>query len=237
MQIEKIGTVYSCFKEKFGTPRQGSVVEHSRGYIEIDKKWEPQQSLKGLEAFSHIWVLFYFHSNTNLSFKPVIRPPRLEKERLGLFATRSPLRPNPIGLSLVKLDRIEGVKVYISGLDIIEGTPVLDIKPYIHSYDSVENSRDGWLEQLRSDKLEVEFSKEAEEVIQRHPYPNLRQTLCEILCNDIRNRSDKRPQNSEKHLGFYFADLNVIFQVHQQSVLVTKIELATNFTRSNCQPD
>ncbi len=224
MKLEKIGIVHSCFKVKFGTPRQGSLALHSRGYIEIEKRWEASKSLQGLEEFSHLWVLFWFHGNTNLTYKPVVRPPRLPASRVGAFASRSPLRPNPIGLSLVKLDRIEGSRVYISSLDLIEGTPVLDIKPYIHEYDSVEDSKCGWVENLSPQKLQVEFTDEAIQQIQSHPYPNLKQTIIDILSSDIRNRNDRSERNTGKILGFYFSDLNILFQTTEGKVRVLKIE-------------
>src|SRR5476649_1096589 len=126
MKIEKIGTVHSCFKVKFGTPRQSQIAPFATAFIEIDKKWEPSKCLKGLEEFSHAWVLFWFHENSNLEYKAIVRPPRLGRKGVGALATRSPLRPNPVGLSLVKIDRVEGNRIYISGLDFIEGTPVLD---------------------------------------------------------------------------------------------------------------
>lgn len=224
MKIEEIGKVFSCFKAKFGTPRQSSLVRFSNGYIEIHKKWEPAKCLKGLEEFSHIWVLFWFHGNTNLEYKPVVRPPRLDGKGVGALATRSPLRPNPIGLSLVKLDRVEKNRVYISGLDIIEGTPVLDIKPYIHFYDSTSGSKAGWVEEVGEQALEVEFSEQALQELEALQSPNLRQNIEDILKSDIRNRSDKRNKNPKKHLGFYFEDLNVVFHSSDTKVQVLRIE-------------
>jgi tRNA-Thr(GGU) m(6)t(6)A37 methyltransferase TsaA len=227
MNLEILGTVHSCFKEKFGTPRQGSLVPHSFGYIEIHKKWEPDKCLKGLEEFSHAWVLFWFHKNTNLAYRPIISPPRLPaSQRIGALASRSPLRPNPIGLSLVKIEKVKGSRLYISGLDLIEGTPVLDIKPYIHDYDSVPESHSGWTQKVAETKIPVSFTPKALEQIAKHPNVHLQESIAHILGSDIRNRSDKRAKNSEKVFGFFFDDLNVVFQVNSDDLQVLYIEKA-----------
>lgn len=224
MKIEKIGIVHSCFKAKFGTPRQSQIAKDSTAYIEIDKKWEPSKCLKGLEEFSHAWVLFYFHDNKNLEYKAVVRPPRLGRKGVGALATRSPLRPNPIGLSLVRIDKVEKNRVYISGVDIIEGSPVLDIKPYIREYDSVPHSRSGWLEALRSEKMDVYFTEEAMSQINKLDYPNLKKTIRDILQSDIRNRNDKHLKNEGKSLGFYYEDLNVVFACFGNKAKVLRVE-------------
>ncbi len=224
MKLEKLGIVHSCFKVKFGTPRQGQLARASRGYIEIEKRWEPLKSLKGLEEFSHAWVLFWFHANNNSLYRPVIRPPRLTAKRVGALASRSPLRPNPIGLSLVKIDKVEGARVYISGIDIIDKTPVLDIKPYIHSYDSVAESNSAWVESLNESQLEVEFTEQALEQIKAHSNRDLQQVISDILSSDIRNRNDKRIKNEAKNLGFYFEDLNIVFRVVGRKATVLYIE-------------
>lgn len=227
MNLEKIGTVHSCFKVKFGTPRQSQIAKLCSGFIEMDKKWEPLKSLKGLEAFSHAWVLFWFHDNNNFIYRPVVHPPRLGRKGMGAFATRSPLRPNPIGLSLVKIDRVIKERIYISGIDIIEGTPVLDIKPYINAYDSVPDSKSGWLEDLKTEDLEVKFSQEAlQDLASFTHHQNLQQNIRDILSSDIRNRNDKQTKNIGKALGFYFEDLNIIFVCSGQHVEVIKVEKA-----------
>lgn len=224
MQLEIIGTVHSCFKEKFGTPRQGALAKASQGYIELSKIWKPEQCLKGLEGFSHIWVVFAFHENSNLSYRPIIHPPRHPSLKVGCLASRSPLRPNPIGLSLVKLDRIESPRLYVSGLDMIDGTPVLDIKPYIHAYDSVENSLGGWTQELSDLPSPIEFSEEAMTQIQAHANPQLKSLISDILSSDIRNKNDKNPKNYGKRLGFYYDDLNIVFEVHPSSTKVLRVE-------------
>ncbi|XP_022455958.1 tRNA (adenine(37)-N6)-methyltransferase isoform X1 [Delphinapterus leucas] len=138
---EPIGYLESCFSAKNGTPRQPSICSHSRACLRIRKSIfnNPEHSLMGLEQFSHVWILFVFHKNGHLSCKAKVQPPRLNGVKTGVFSTRSPHRPNAIGLTLAKLEKVEGGAIYLSGIDMIHGTPVLDIKPYIADYDSPQN--------------------------------------------------------------------------------------------------
>ncbi|XP_013389904.1 tRNA (adenine(37)-N6)-methyltransferase [Lingula anatina] len=135
--MNPIGFISSPFKQKNGTPRQPSICAQSKGSLTILKSVfpNPEHALDGLEAFSHIWVMFLFHMNNNKYTKAKVRPPRLNGVKVGVFSTRSPYRPNPIGLTLAKIEKIEGATIYISGIDMLDGTPVLDIKPYIYDYD------------------------------------------------------------------------------------------------------
>ncbi|XP_004645289.2 tRNA (adenine(37)-N6)-methyltransferase isoform X2 [Octodon degus] len=138
---EPIGYLDSCFSVKNGTPRQPSICSYSRASLRIRKSIfnNPEHSLMGLEHFSHVWILFVFHKNGHLSYKAKVQPPRLNGAKTGVFSTRSPHRPNAIGLTLAKLEKVEGGVIYLSGIDMIHGTPVLDIKPYIADYDSPQN--------------------------------------------------------------------------------------------------
>lgn len=224
MKAEEIGLVHSCFKAKFGTPRQSQVAKSTKAYIQIHKKWEPLKSLKGLEGFSHAWVLFYFHENKNSLYRPIVRPPRLGRKGVGVFATRSPVRPNPIGLSLVAIEKVEGDKVYISGVDIIDGTPVLDIKPYIHEYDSVRKSLNGWLSSVEEVVYKVEFTTQALKDLETLKKSYLKQSLSEILKHDVRSRNDKSLKNEGRNLGFFYEDLNVHFRYEEDLVTVLSVE-------------
>lgn len=138
-----IGYIESCFMAKNGTPRQPSVCSFSRACLKIHKSVfnNPEHSVIGLDQFSHVWILFVFHQNGRLSCKAKVQPPRLNGAKTGVFSTRSPHRPNAIGLTLAKLEKVEGGTIYLSGIDMIQGTPVLDIKPYIADYDSPRNTR------------------------------------------------------------------------------------------------
>lgn len=161
MQISAIGYIQSCFQDKFGTPRQPGLVPNSRAWIRFEKTWQPEISLQGLEAYSHLWVIFHFHQNGNERFHAKVHPPRMNGESIGVFATRSPHRPNPIGLSLVKIESIKDGVLEISGIDLVDGTPVLDIKPYLPSVESIPDAKAGWTGQAKNDRATVEWSEEA----------------------------------------------------------------------------
>lgn len=140
-----IGIVHSCFKEKFGIPRQPGLAPLSTATIELLPPYDDVDALDGLEGSSHLWVQFVFHANSRNDWKPKVKPPRLGGNKtLGVFATRSPTRPAPIGLSVVKLESIEArdgkVLIHLSGIDLLDGTPVLDIKPYIPYVDAIADA-------------------------------------------------------------------------------------------------
>ncbi len=157
LTLHPIGIVESCYLDKFGTPRQPGLVPSSFARIKIAAEWQPADSLQGLEAFSHIWIVFHFHQNQVSHFHAKVHPPRMGGDKIGLFATRSPHRPNPIGLSLVKLERIEAPYVYVSGIDIVDGTPVIDIKPYIGYVESIPDAVSGWVQEKVDLAIEVKF--------------------------------------------------------------------------------
>ncbi len=162
--LTPIGTVRSCFRERFGIPRQSGLIPEARGLIELEQDVEPGASLTGLEGFSHIWLITHFHHPKAASFQAKVRPPRLGGDcRMGLFATRSPHRPCPLGLSLVKLEAIEQPnRLHVSGIDILDGTPVMDIKPYLSYADSVLDANSGWTENLHEkETLFVDFTPAA----------------------------------------------------------------------------
>jgi tRNA-Thr(GGU) m(6)t(6)A37 methyltransferase TsaA len=141
-------------------PRQG-VFSDAGGYIELVKGENYEQALKDLDGFNYIWVIFVFHHNS--TWKPVTNPPYSDGNgKKGVFATRSPYRPNPIGMSCVKIDRIDGNRIYIEAADILNNTPVLDIKPYISDYDSFPEASRGWLDNIVKDNYSIKYSLEAE---------------------------------------------------------------------------
>ncbi|XP_036829331.1 tRNA (adenine(37)-N6)-methyltransferase-like [Oncorhynchus mykiss] len=138
IQTVPIGYISSCFSVKNGTPRQPTICGPSRATLQIQQSVfnNPEHSLVGLDNYSHVWVIFLFHKNGHLSYKAKVKPPRLNGQRVGVYSTRSPHRPNALGLTLAKLDRVTGDTLHLSEIDMIAGTPVLDIKPYISDYDS-----------------------------------------------------------------------------------------------------
>lgn len=177
MNIDKIsftpiGVVESCFRDRFGTPRQSDLIPAANAKIKIYAKFQPEFSLQGLEGFSHIWVMFVFHKNTNVKFSAKVHPPRMDGQTIGLFATRSPHRPNPIGLSLVKLESVGPDYLEISGHDIVDGSPVLDIKPYLSLIEAKPTASQGWTEDRTKGPIEVRWSKRALEC------------LAEFACDD-----------------------------------------------------
>lgn len=136
--LKVIGYMRSPFLYKNGTPRQPGICHQVKGTITIDKKIfnNPEHSLEGLEKFSHIWIFFIFHKNNNEHFKAKVKPPRLDGAKTGVFSTRSPYRPNNIGLTLAKIESVKGDTVTVSGIDILDGTPIIDLKPFIPQYDN-----------------------------------------------------------------------------------------------------
>ena len=144
MNLDPIGFYHSTQRYRFETPRQ-SVFIHNSGVIELQPNRNFETALEDLEGFDRIWVIFQFHLNNN--WRPKVRPPVApEKERIGVFATRSPHRPNPIGMSCVQLEKVEGLKIFVRDCDLLDESPVFDIKPYIPAADSFPESRTGWLE-------------------------------------------------------------------------------------------
>lgn len=169
MQFDPIGVVHSCFDEKFGIPRQPGLVPEARATIEILPPFDRDEAFRGLESFSHIWVLFHFHANKGYVWKPTVRPPRLGgNQRVGVFASRSGFRPNPLGMSVVCLEGIERSRgkllVAVSGIDLMDGTPVLDIKPYLPWADSLPDAAGGYAPEKPDSLLSIEFAPQAREV-------------------------------------------------------------------------
>lgn len=163
MNLQIIGHVRSDFPKKFGIPRQSGLVEELKSVVVFEPEFRVPEAFRGLEGYSRIWILWQFSLALREKWSPTVRPPRLGgNERVGVFASRSPFRPNPIGLSAVKLERIEpdtpeGPVLHIAGADIMDGTPVLDIKPYLPYADAYPDEKGGFAFQQREGVLEVEF--------------------------------------------------------------------------------
>ena len=183
LSYKPIGVIHSCYKQKLATPRQSGLTPSSQAYIELSPWVQPEVSLQGLDSFSHIWVLFDFHLNEQKNFQAKATPPRLSGDRTGLFSTRSPHRPNPIGLSLLELKKIEGNKVFVSNIDMVDKTPVLDIKPYIVDYESRPQATRGWLP--KEEFLEVQFSTPVDEPLKT------------LIIDTLKNNPGPLPKKSE----------------------------------------
>lgn len=192
LKFEEIGYIDSCFKEKFGIPRQPGLVKEAKATLHLLPPYSQPEAVKGLDAYSHIWVQFIFHKSIPKLFKATVRPPKMGgNKRLGVFATRSNFRPNPIGLSVVKLEKIEIVNnqavLHLKGGDFLDGTPVIDIKPYLPYSDIIEEASDGY-GCIETPQVEVTFSEQAtsEIVDAQQSYPNIREFIVELLKNDPR---------------------------------------------------
>ncbi len=220
--FEPIGHVESCFKERFGTPRQPGMVPLARARLIIRREF--LGALEGLESFSHLWVVFVFHQNTNKSVKLKIHPPRLQGEKIGVFASRSPHRPNPIGLSVVKILKIDANEITVGGVDFIDGTPILDIKPYLVSFDSLPEASQGWLGSRPIEKMPVAFSDESllkiksySQKSKYHSENELKELIQQTLELDPRPNFYKgSPANPDPYMdqyGFCLEDFNVVFKM------------------------
>lgn len=213
-QFEAIGHVRTPFHDKFGIPRQPGLASQAKGVIKINPDPDLKTALRSLEQFSHLWIVFVFHEHGGKKWKPSIRPPRLGgATKVGVLASRSPHRPNPIGLSAVILEKVDfdaegGPEIHVGGVDLLDGTPVLDIKPYIPYADSIPDANAGWASAPIA-KLPVKFSDEAEAEIKRRD-PNgsksLRALIIEVLEIDPRPAFQKRqmPPNDPKVWGSRF---------------------------------
>lgn len=219
-EFEPIGVIETPFKERFGTPRQPSLVPSSWGVLRLRRDLNLYGSLEGLEGFSHAWLVFVFHENQNKMVRAKIHPPRLEGEKIGLFATRTPHRPNPIGLSAVKIERVETDTIYFSGVDLVDGTPILDLKPYLPSSDCLPQAAAGWTSSRAERKVTVNFSENAlrdlaARVSDRSTrYRSAIQELLELDPRPVFYRGTAENPNPYTDLyGFRFDDLNVVYRM------------------------
>jgi tRNA-Thr(GGU) m(6)t(6)A37 methyltransferase TsaA len=188
--MNPIGYMESCYKDKFGTPRQPGLVAKSWARLKIRADLQPEQALEGLEGFSHVWLIWIFHQNKVSRYHARVHPPRLEGKSMGLFATRTPHRPNPIGLSLVELVRVEKDGIIVAGADLVDGTPILDIKPYLPEVEAIPEARTGWTSEVKKDPIAVVFNDKSEQLLQgwigRNPEKHLRELITETLGLDPR---------------------------------------------------
>lgn len=165
--LHAIAEFHSPFTSKFGVPKQSGLVDELEGYVEFMPEYRNPDMLRGLEGFSHLWLIWHFSANPHNAASPLVRPPLLGgNEKVGVFASRSPFRPNAIGLSSVKLRRIDtqaatGPLLYVQGGDLMDGTPIFDIKPYVALSDSHPDAHCGFVDSVSMDKLKVEISEKA----------------------------------------------------------------------------
>ena len=222
-KIKPIAKIYTDFPEKFGLPRQSGLIDALKGRIVFEPPYRDFAAVKELSEYSHIWVLWLFSRSEREGWYATVRPPRLGgNKRVGVFATRSPYRPNPIGLSAVKLDRVVNEKslgpvLEVSGIDMADGTPILDIKPYLSFTDSYPNAICGFADRIYGSKLSVIIPGEIQNKI---PSELLEQLKC-VLAEDPRPRYHNDP---ERIYGFFFSKHEVKFRVSGQVLTVLSVE-------------
>ncbi len=220
MQI--IAHLRSDFPTKFGLPRQSGLTQGLKARIVFAPEYRDAQALRGIEDYSHLWLIWGFHLIQKEGWSPTVRPPRLGGNvRMGVFATRSPYRPNPIGLSCVKLEQLvvtqnEGTVLEVSGADMVDGTPIYDIKPYLPFADAYPEASAGFAAEHKDDHLEVEIPRNLMDLIpEKHQTP-----LLEILSQDPRPAYQDDP---ERIYGFSYANMEIRFTVVGDRLTVTEI--------------
>lgn len=212
IQMQIIARLHTDFPTKFGIPRQSSLVKSLRSTLVFEPEFRNPDALRGLEGFSHVWLLWQFSAAVQDSWSPTVRPPRLGgNTRMGVFATRSPFRPNAIGLSAVELAGIEpdtpqGPVLHLLGADLMDGTPILDIKPYLPYADAYPDARGGFAAQAPQQTLQVEFPPA---LLAQIP-ADRRESLLAVLAQDPRPRYQNAP---DRVYGMAFAGFDVRFTV------------------------
>lgn len=221
--MQPIATIHTDFTTKFGIPRQGRIVNEIEGLIVFNKGFRDPLEIEGIDQFSHLWLIWEFSENKESGWKPLVRPPRLGgNKKMGVFATRSPFRPNPIGLTCVQLQGVEyskelGPLLHVTGPDMVDGTPIFDIKPYIPLYDSIDQAKGGFTDTVERKYLTIKDPFHSLDLLEERK----KKALYLIL------REDPRPsyQNDEKRIyGMQFAGYEVKFHVIGSELLIDSIE-------------
>ena len=221
--IRPIAHMESDFPEKFGIPRQAGVVRELESVVVFEPEYRDPEALRGIEGFSRLWLIWQFSKSLTETFSPTVRPPRLGGNvRMGVFATRSPFRPNSLGLSCVELKSVEnrpglGTVLVVKGADLMDGTPIYDIKPYLEYVDSHTGVRSGFVDERQWQELKVEMSEELQRQFTNDELQALMATL----------RQDPRPQyhdDPQRTYGMPFAGRDVRFRVEDGTLFVTHVE-------------
>ncbi|QCR35213.1 tRNA (N6-threonylcarbamoyladenosine(37)-N6)-methyltransferase TrmO [Nissabacter sp. SGAir0207] len=219
--FQQIGVIRSPYKEKFAVPRQPGLVEDGNGELVLLPPYNQPEAVRGLEAFSHVWVMFIFHQTMEGGWRPTVRPPRLGgNARMGVFATRSTFRPNPLGMSLIALKGIrqQGSEVILElgSLDLVDGTPVVDIKPYLPFAESHPQARAGFAQDAPPADMPVRFSDEAERQLlaENRDYPQLRRFISQVLAQDPRP-AYRKGDSEEREYAVHLLAFNVRWRVRE----------------------
>lgn len=223
MEIKPIARIHTDFSEKFGVPRQAGLAPSLTGKIVFEPEYRNIRAVRELDGFSHIWLIWEFSQCSDSKFSPTVRPPRLGgNRRVGVFASRSPFRPNRLGLSCVKIEKIEtdgenAPIITVSGVDMTDGTPIYDIKPYIPIADCIPTASEGYTAQTKEYKISVRCDENLLSIIPE----NKRQALLELLSNDPRPAYN---DEEGKEYGVTFAGFNIRFKYENNSLSVTQIK-------------
>ena len=221
MELKIIARIRTDFKEKFGIPRQSGIAK-TVGKIVFEPEYRVREALRGIEGYSHIWLLWEFSEARREGWSPTVRPPRLGgNRRMGVFATRSPYRPNAIGLSSVRLvgveDTDDGLVLVVEGADLLDGTPIYDIKPYIAYSDCHTDAVSGFADPVKEYELDVVFEQELLSRIEESKH----EALIKILKQDPRPSYQNDP---EREYGFRFSDYEIFFRVDGEILTVTRVD-------------
>ena len=222
-ELEIIARIRTDFPSKFGIPRQSGIVDALKGRIVFEPKYRDPNALKGIEGYSHLWLIWEFSESVMEGWSPTVKPPRLGgNTRVGVFATRSPFRPNPLGLSCVKLEDVElstpeGPVLHVAGADMLDGTPIFDIKPYLPYADSRPDATGGFTDGMVIDYLDVDIPAQWRAMVP----PDKLDALTEVLRQDP--RPGYRHGDSDRRYGVSFAGLDVRFTVQEGTLRVVEI--------------
>ncbi|WP_339803021.1 tRNA (N6-threonylcarbamoyladenosine(37)-N6)-methyltransferase TrmO [uncultured Marinobacter sp.] len=231
LTLTPIAITRSCFQDKFGVPRQPGLTRNAWADLVIQPPFDREDAFRGLETCSHLWLTFQFHQAVRAEWRPVIRPPRLGGNRkMGVFASRSPFRPNSLGLSVVRnegLVRRDGQLILrIRDHDLIEGTPVLDIKPYLPFADAIPDASIGWAGNEAPERLPVTFTDDALAQLAGLPeenYPDLRGLIEDITSYDPRPSFRRGRQDEDRIYGAHLYDLNIRFSFNEDGVVIITV--------------
>lgn len=233
--FQPIGFIHSCYKEKFGIPRQPNLVTEAKAELHLSAEYCTEGIFKMLEGFSHLWLTFVFHQTAEKGWSPTVRPPRLGgNQRVGVFASRSTHRPNPIGLSVAALDRVEQKDqqciLHLSGIDLLHNTPVLDIKPYIPYADSIPGAKTAyandkpetiavWFSNLAKDQCKQQTSK----LVAQGNNVNLEMLIEQILQQDPRPAYQKKSSNNDRIYAMKLFNFDLRWKYKNGQITVTEL--------------
>jgi len=221
--LKTIATIHTDFPSKFGIPRQGGLVNALKATVTFEPEYRDATALRGLEGYSHLWLIWLFSESVMDGWSPTVKPPRLGgNRRMGVFATRSPFRPNPLGLTCVKLEGVElsgpqGPLLRVAGADLMDGTPIFDIKPYVPYADCHPEATGGFTDGIRYERLDVDFP----EALLGDIPPDKRQALIEVLAQDP--RPGYRHGEASRRYGVAFAGYDVRFTVEGNALTVVEV--------------